>query len=122
MTTDESLEVLLTHLHSWPAVRRGGERYLHELGAGLLRAGHRARIVSSSPEPHRGVVEGVPVRWLKARSGPKRYGDTAPDVAFAIGAWLDAQRRRPAVWHALGTADAAAATVATPWCRPASVY
>lgn len=119
----QPLHVVLTHLHSWPAVRRGGERYLHELGAGLVRAGHSASILSTSDRRHRGVIEGVPVQWLRSRRGPVgRYGEFAPEAAFAASCWLSCQRRRPDVWHALGTADAAAATLRTPLSRGASVY
>ncbi|MEY2469223.1 MAG: hypothetical protein QOF21_1921, partial [Actinomycetota bacterium] len=33
------MRILLSHVYSWPEVRRGGERYLHELGAALVEAG-----------------------------------------------------------------------------------
>jgi glycosyltransferase involved in cell wall biosynthesis len=118
----DSLDVVLTHLHSWPAVRRGGERYLHELAAGLVRAGHRATILSTSDHRHAGTVEAVPVQWLRRRNGPGRYGEFAPEVAFGAAAWLSIQRRRPDVWHALGTADAAAATVRSPLSPRRTVY
>jgi glycosyltransferase involved in cell wall biosynthesis len=119
---DRSLDVLLTHLHSWPAVRRGGERYLHELGAGLVRAGHRVTVLSTGRRSERGVVEGVPVRWFRARGGPARYGDFGPEVAFAAQSWLSAQHRRLDVWHALGTADACAAVLRSPLSPRATAY
>jgi glycosyltransferase involved in cell wall biosynthesis len=78
--------------------------------------------LSTSDRPRTGEIEGVPVRWLRQRKGPDRYGEFAPEVAFAKAAWLSAQRRRPDVWHALGTADAAAAAVGTPISAPVSVY
>jgi glycosyltransferase involved in cell wall biosynthesis len=118
----DALNVLLTHEHSWPAVRRGGERYLHELAAGLVRAGHRASILATAPTPGASVIEGVPVRWVRPRKGPKRYGDFSSEAAFAAAAWITAQRRRPDIWHALGTADAAAATLGSPLSSHASVY
>ncbi|MFN2539310.1 MAG: glycosyltransferase family 4 protein [Mycobacteriales bacterium] len=115
--------MLLTHLHSWPATRRGGERYLHELAAGLARAGHRPIILSTAERRSRGAIEGVQVWWLKARPGPvKKYGEFAPEVAFAAACWVSAQRRRPDVWHALGTADAAAAAIGSPLLPGTSVY
>ena len=46
----------------WPQVRRGSERFAHELARALIARGHAARIVAG----HRGrpterVEEGVPV-------------------------------------------------------------
>src|SRR5687767_4027385 len=40
------MRIALTHEFSWPTVRRGGERYLHELAASLARRGHDITIVA----------------------------------------------------------------------------
>jgi phosphatidylinositol alpha-mannosyltransferase len=108
----ESLRIVLSHTYCWPEVRRGGERYLHELGGALTRAGHRVRIVSTGPEAGRSSVQGVPVTRLRTRAlAPGRFGTHAEEVAFGIqvGVWM--VPRKVDVWHALGVPDAAAASV-----------
>ena len=57
----EPLQIVLSHTYCWPEVRRGGERYLHEVGAALARAGHSVRILSTGRAAGRTSVEGVPV-------------------------------------------------------------
>lgn len=106
----DSLRILLSHVYSWPEVRRGGERYLHELGSALADAGHQVEVWSSSPAPGRSVVLGVPVTYFKRRHFlPNRLGMCSDEVAFGTQAAVRViGRRRFDVWHALGTADAAA--------------
>lgn len=109
---DGRLRIVLSHVFSWPEVRRGGERYLHELASGLADAGHHVQILSTAPSPARGEVLGVPITYLRRRYlAPKRFGPLAGEVAFgmAAGAWMAG--RRADVWHALGTADAASAAL-----------
>jgi len=111
------VRIVLTSVHSWPGVRRGGERYVHELGAALRRAGHEIVIWSTGLPQGRDEVLGVPVRRLAARSVPGRYpdpwGDVAVERAFGLQAFahlaVPAVRRRFDVWHATSTGDAAAA-------------
>jgi glycosyltransferase involved in cell wall biosynthesis len=56
------LRVALLSPCYWPEVRRGGERFVHDLAAGLLERGHRPRLIVSHPGPaSRTVEEGVPV-------------------------------------------------------------
>ena len=46
----------------WPEVRRGGERYARELGAGLLARGMRPRLITSHPAATQRLVEdGLPI-------------------------------------------------------------
>jgi glycosyltransferase involved in cell wall biosynthesis len=107
-----SLRIALTHVYSWPEVARGGERYLHELAAALAGAGHRVRVLSTAPRPGRDQVLGVDVRWLRRRRlAPARFGAHADEVAFGAQALAALAPRRLDVWHALGTADAAAASL-----------
>lgn len=58
------MRIALVHPFAWPRVRRGGERYLHDLGWYLAEAGHDVEILTGGPAdgglPER--VEGVPVR------------------------------------------------------------
>ena len=106
------VRVVLTSVHSWPDVRRGGERYVHELAAGLLRAGHQVEVLSTGNGSSE--VLGVPVRRVPVRR-LRRFGDL--DVEAAFGAQALAQLAGPVlagrydVWHATSTADAAAATL-----------
>src|SRR5437764_70764 len=49
----------------WPEVRRGGERFVRELGDGLIARGHRPTLITSHPGlPSRRVEEGMPVLRL----------------------------------------------------------
>jgi glycosyltransferase involved in cell wall biosynthesis len=43
------MDVALLHGSYWPEVRRGTERVMHELATGLVRRGHRARVITSHP-------------------------------------------------------------------------
>ncbi|HEX4868581.1 MAG TPA: glycosyltransferase family 4 protein [Acidimicrobiales bacterium] len=106
-----TLRIVLTHVCAWPEVRRGTERYLHELGAALAAAGHDVAILTTTPGPAgRGVERGVPVRYLHRRHVlRRRFGDLSDEVAFGGQALATLGAARLDVWHAMGTADAAAA-------------
>src|ERR1044071_3283466 len=68
------LRVALTHAFCWPEVRRGGERYLHELAAALARRGHDVTIIAGARRP--GVTRDPNgVRLIKVPRG--RPDDTA---------------------------------------------
>lgn len=105
------MRVALTHVYAWPEVRRGAERYLHELAGALRTAGHDVRILTTSATSSRGEVRGVPVHYLRRRHLSQRLRGQSDEVAFGAAAlgWLAAARID--VWHAMGTADAAAAAV-----------
>jgi phosphatidylinositol alpha-mannosyltransferase len=122
---NRSLSILLTHLYCWPEVRRGAERYVHELGAALLGAGHEVHIAATAATPSAGAVLDVPVRRLRRRTGPARFGEFAPEVAFGREILLRHLFKRIDVWHAFGTGDAAAAAFLSKlrlWPRVRSVY
>lgn len=107
-----SLTIVLSHVYCWPEVRRGGERYLHELSSALADAGHGVSIVSSAPQAGRGHELGVSVRRLRRRRlGARWYAGHADEVAFGVQALAVVARRRFDVWHALGPPDAAAAAL-----------
>ena len=103
------MRILLTHVYAWPEVRRGGERYLRELGAALVDAGHHVTIVTTSPEPGRSVVLGVDVIALPRRPWLRRYREQSTEACFGLEVLLRRALSRVDVWHALGTADGAAA-------------
>lgn len=118
-----SLRVVLSHTYSWPEVRRGGERYLHELSAALADAGHRVTVLTSGSPPGRREVLGVPVVAFRRRSlAARRFGYCAPEVGFAASAAAWVTPRRIDVWHALGAPDATAATALGRRRRFRSVY
>src|SRR5215470_17949853 len=97
-----SLRILLTHVYAWPEVRRGGERYLHEVAAGLKAAGHQVQIISTAPKPHRARIRGVEVTYLKRREILRgRFEELSPEVAFGFNAFVRFGLKRFDIWHAL---------------------
>jgi phosphatidylinositol alpha-mannosyltransferase len=108
------VRIVLTSVHCWPDVRRGGERYVHELAAALSRAGHEVRLLSTGSPPRRAEVLDVPVRRLPVRR-LRRYGDLDVEAAFGLQALLHlggpAALGRYDVWHATSTGDGAAAAL-----------
>jgi glycosyltransferase involved in cell wall biosynthesis len=108
-----SLRIALTHVFAWPEVQRGTERYLHELGAALAAAGHDVSILTTTDGPaRRDEVRGVPVRYLHRRHVlRRRFGALSSEVAFGAQAMGALAPRHLDVWHAMGTADAAAASL-----------
>ncbi len=104
------MRILLTHEFAWPEVRRGTERYLHELGAALAEAGHHVSIRTSAPIAARYEVRGVPVRaWRRRPVAPHRSKGLGSAAVFAAESFVDAMPRRFDVWHANGVVDGAAA-------------
>ena len=98
------LRVALVHPFSWPEVRRGGERLLHDLAWYLARAGHRVDVITGAwagPSVER-TPEGATVRRYQLRElAPLRRIHAGPLETFgavALGALL---RRRYDVVHSL---------------------
>lgn len=105
------LRVALLTPTYWPEVRRGGERFVHELATGLLAAGHHPRILTSHPGPPRRAVEdGVEVlrawRPPDGRLRRRLYEDHLTHVPFS---YLALRRGDDDVAHAVYPTDAAAA-------------
>jgi alpha-1,6-mannosyltransferase len=106
------MRIVLTHLYGWPEVRRGAERYTHELAAGLLRAGHDVRIVTSATKVGRDRVLDVPVHRLRRRGFlAARYGESGLNAEFGLRTLLRVAPRNIDVWHAMSPGDAAAAAL-----------
>ena len=105
------MRIALTHLYSWPEVRRGAERYVHELAAGLRRAGHDVALTSSATTPSRSVELDVPVRRLRRRGYLRKYGEAGLGIEFAAKSFTTLGAKRIDVWHAMSPADAAGAAL-----------
>jgi glycosyltransferase involved in cell wall biosynthesis len=111
MTTNALRVALLTPVY-WPEVRRGTERFAHDVGAGLARRGHTVRLVTS----HRGrstttTEDGIEVvrvpRLPDDRLRRRLYEDHLTHVPFAARAI-----RGEPLAHALFHTDARAARLA----------
>jgi phosphatidylinositol alpha-mannosyltransferase len=109
------VRIALLHPFSWPTVRRGGERYLHDLGRWLSERGHDVDIVT-------GAVDAAPAEhdlggprlvrlplWSPARLAP--YGVTPLDT-FGATASRHLARERYDVVHALVPSGGLAAVAA----------
>jgi phosphatidylinositol alpha-mannosyltransferase len=83
------LRVALVHPFSWPEVRRGAERYLHDLGWYLSGAGHDVHVITGT-DGHTSVTDeaGVTIHRLRHRTRipglkhPLRPADTFGVVAM----------------------------------------
>jgi glycosyltransferase involved in cell wall biosynthesis len=79
--------VALCHPTYWPEVRRGAERYVHDLAGALASRGHATRIVTShAHRPQRGSEDGVEVVRLwrppDGRLRRRRYEDHVALMPF----------------------------------------
>ena len=100
----------------WPEVRRGTERFVHELATDLLEDGHRPRIVTSKwGRPDRNHQDGVPVvrvtRPPDGRLRRRRFEDHLTHVPLAYGVL---RTGRTDVANAFAPPDAA---MAARWSR-----
>jgi glycosyltransferase involved in cell wall biosynthesis len=106
-----SLTPALLSPADWPEVRRGTERFVRELAAGLIARGHRPRLITSRPAaPQRVTEDGLPILRLPRppqgrllRRGYEPYLTHAPlsYAALSVGSYDLA--------HAVYPADALAA-------------
>lgn len=107
------MRIALTHLFCWPEVRRGAERYTHELASALLRAGQDVQIVSTAPRASSDMIAGVPVRRLRRHGELRRFlGEAAEGMQFGAQAALRLGLAKLDVWHAMSIGDGYAATLA----------
>lgn len=71
------LRVALLNPVYWPEVRRGSERFARDLSTGLLRRGHRPRLITSHPgPPTRTIEDGLPIlrNWRPPDGALRRRG------------------------------------------------
>ena len=104
------LRIVLSHVSAWPEVRRGAERYLHELGGALHQLGHDVRVITSGPSAARTTVLGVPVTVVgRGELDPLLRATGGQQARFAARALADVLPRGADVWHANSLYDGAAA-------------
>ncbi|MEA2123443.1 MAG: phosphatidyl-myo-inositol alpha-mannosyltransferase [Solirubrobacteraceae bacterium] len=87
----EGLKVALLTPAFWPEVRRGTERMVHEVAAGLSACGHAPRVITSHPgRPGRGEEDGIEVvrvwRPPQGRLVRRQYEDYTTHVPFSYAA------------------------------------
>jgi glycosyltransferase involved in cell wall biosynthesis len=96
---------------TWPEVRRGGERLVRELGAGLIERGHEPRLITSHPaRPSRTVEDGLEViRSWRPPEGRLRRRLVEDYVTHVPFSYLELQRGDDEIAHAFHGPDALAA-------------
>lgn len=114
-----TLRIALTHAHCWPEVRRGGERYLHELAGALARRGNDVTILAGASRTSEAMEDGVRVVRLKRRPG-RRVAHAERNFGRRVLPAL--VRERFDVVHALGPQDAVAAIRTARVRRHRTVY
>ncbi|CAN5813661.1 glycosyltransferase family 4 protein [soil metagenome] len=102
--------VALVHPFPWTEVRRGGERYLHDLAWYLSEQGHLVDVITSSLEPQGPVVDGtLSVRTLRRLGHPRlRAAGITPVETHGLSALVALVGRRYDVVHALTPSGALA--------------
>lgn len=102
--------IAFLHPTYWPEVRRGSERLIHDLGAGLAARGHDVTLITSHPgRPSVSVEDGIEVirNWRPPYMRPLRWYEDhiaeAPLTAYRL--W----RGNYDIAHAFFPADAWAA-------------
>jgi glycosyltransferase involved in cell wall biosynthesis len=95
----------------WPEVRRGSERFAHELATGLAARAHDVRIVAghrgrSSRTRADGVETVLVSRLPEGRLDRRLYEQHLTHIPFTLA---ELRRRPPEVAHALHATDAVAA-------------
>jgi glycosyltransferase involved in cell wall biosynthesis len=108
------LRIALVHPFAWPDVRRGGERYFHELTAYLRGQGHLVdTIAGTEAAPHATIVTGGVDRRVhqlpKVVRGNVRLREAE---TFGVRAYPSLLRHRYDVVHALVPSAAIAAKLA----------
>src|SRR4051812_41318458 len=104
------MRIALLHPHTWPEVRRGGERYAHDLAWWLAARGHEVDLVAGAPSASIETVDGARIVRVKHhhRRRLDARGYTPLDTfGLAVLPWL--ARHRYDVVHAFVPAAAIAA-------------
>lgn len=101
------MRIAFLHPTYWPEVRRGSERFLHDLATGLAARGHDVRVVTSHPQPPPTAVEdGVAMtRVWRPPSGRLRRRGFEDHLTHLPLAARALRRADPDVVHALYPTD-----------------
>jgi glycosyltransferase involved in cell wall biosynthesis len=101
------VRVALLHPTYWPEVRRGSERFLHDLATGLAQRGHDVHVVTSHPgRPSTTVEDGVEVtRVWRPPSGRLRRRGLEDHLTHLPLAARALRRVGPDVVHAVYPTD-----------------
>jgi phosphatidylinositol alpha-mannosyltransferase len=105
------MRLALLHPYSWPEIRRGGERYAHDLAWWLARQGHEVDYITAAEAPAVESADGFRMVRLGRRDRPRleRRGFTPLDTfGLTVTPWIT--RHRYDVVHAMVPAAAIAAT------------
>jgi phosphatidylinositol alpha-mannosyltransferase len=104
------LRIALTHAFCWPEVRRGGERFLHELAGALARRGHEVTIVAGASAPSIGAEDGVRIIRVPRGSPGTVFRAERMFGALVVAPLLAS---RYDVVHSLGARDASGSLTAS---------
>jgi phosphatidylinositol alpha-mannosyltransferase len=109
----ERVRIALLHPYSWPTVRRGGERYLHDLGRWLHERGHQVDIVTGRNDADQAISDGPRLVQLPLLEATRlaRHG-VSPLDTFGASALPHLLRHRYDVVHALVPSAGLAASAA----------
>jgi glycosyltransferase involved in cell wall biosynthesis len=107
------MRIAIVHPFAWPEVRRGGERYAHDLAWWLTGQGHQVDYITGGPERSEQVVDGARLIRLHHRHGERLTGmgvTKLDSFGVAVLPWLT--RNRYDVVHALVPTAAVAGRLA----------
>lgn len=107
------MRIALVHPYSWPRTRRGGERYLHDLGWYLAGVGHDVEIITATDgadERLYEVIDSCPVQRAWKRPGPRVR--RLPGVAQRLIEQVRIRRALDGHWDVVHTLWPAAAEAA----------
>ena len=107
------MRVALVHPYTWPAVRRGAERYLHDLSRWLHDRGHEVDILTGPTQSHPDLPDGPRLVPLPVHVPERlaRHDVTALDT-FGASALPHLLRHRYDVVHSLVPSGGLAAALA----------
>jgi phosphatidylinositol alpha-mannosyltransferase len=114
------MNILLTNPFSWPYVRRGSERFLHELSCYLASRGHDVTVLTSTPGSQEEVSREnrlLTVRKPQIASLAAKLMRLAPEKSFPIRCLPFMLRNSFDITHCLYFYDGCAAGVASLFSR-----
>ncbi len=109
-----AMKILLTNPFSWPYVRRGSERFLHELSSYLVSRGHDVTVLTSTPSAREEISRGERLVIIRKPqvAGAAKLMRIAPEKTFPIRCLPFMLGNRFDIVHCLYFWDACAAGLA----------